>query len=159
MSIVMKHGFFNEKEAYAQDFDMFVHGCNAQGVMGAGVAKMVRSEFKFAYDAYMDVHAGGIGGLVVGDCIFAVDPETGFVVGNAITQLNYGTDRRQVNYEAVYRSLELVRDYAIRHDMRKIAMPMIGCGLAGGEWAIVHAMIQSIFGCIDDIEVTVYYVG
>ena len=44
--------------------------------------------------------------------------------------------------------------YAVRTQRTKIAIPKIGCGLAGGDWNIVEQLINDTVG--DDLEIWVY---
>ncbi len=45
----MKINYVNG-DLFATDIKTIVHGCNAQGVMGSGVAKSIRENFPKAYD-------------------------------------------------------------------------------------------------------------
>lgn len=121
------------------DVDVFAHGCNCMGVMGSGVAKQVRIFLPFMYRVYMDRH--NTVGLTLGDMSYVF---TGFNWGfNLNTQLGFGTDKRQVDYDAVEASARLMvnqikRDmYISRHKSLSeitIGIPRIGAGLGGGNW-------------------------
>jgi hypothetical protein len=60
-------------------------------------------------------------------------------VCNMYTQYNYGTDSRKLNYGALSSCLSHLRD---NFAGQKIALPWIGCGLAGGSKEIVGEMIE-----------------
>ena len=133
-------------DLFTSDAPIIAHGCNTQGVMGAGVAAIVRKRYSEAYHRYVQEHA--INGLELGTVQFVQlydhDGPTQYIA-NCMTQEFTGTQRRQVDYEAVYTCFEQLRDFALEHEFRDIAMPQIGCGLAGGSWSIVEAMLHDVF--------------
>ena len=49
MKIEYRHG-----DVLSTDVTHIVHGCNSHGVMGSGVAKMVRAKYPVAYQRYVD---------------------------------------------------------------------------------------------------------
>lgn len=119
---------------------VLVHGCNAQGVMGSGVARIFRDKYPEAYDTYQhDI----LGGMCLGDIsIHKVDKRLTLV--SAITQEFYGRDgKRYVSYDAVNNAFLKVMDYAIIHGVTQIVFPKIGAGLGGGDWNIIEACIVS----------------
>ena len=118
------------------------HGCNAQGVMGSGVARIVRDNYTFAYDEYVAAHSRSP--LVMGEVITAVDTE-GTTIFNCITQNKYGTDQRYANYGAIQSCIRKIDDYMLANVFlceREVAFPMIGAGLAGGDWSIIAGIIE-----------------
>jgi hypothetical protein len=53
---------------------------------------------------------------------------------------------REVNYEALYRNFHLMRNHLNNDPKTILGIPHgISCGLAGGSWEIVSAMINAIF--------------
>jgi O-acetyl-ADP-ribose deacetylase (regulator of RNase III) len=64
------------------------------------------------------------------------------LVVNAITQEFYGRDRRHVDYDGLKYCFELTATFAKRHGIQDIHFPLIGCGLAGGEWLVVAPIIE-----------------
>jgi O-acetyl-ADP-ribose deacetylase (regulator of RNase III) len=126
---------------------IFVHGCNAQGVMGSGIASLVKKLYPHAYEAYKAEHRDF--GLVLGDVVWA-KPNGGYVyVGNAITQKNYGRDGKlYVDYNAVVVALEHVAAEA-RSAKLPVFLPMIGGGLGGGDKKRLTAIFQAVFHDVD----------
>lgn len=124
---------------------IIVHGCNAQGVMGAGVAAAVRATYPGAYDTYRAAHSES--GLKVGQIVpYTAKSENGcpgLIIVNAITQEFYGQDgRRYVDYDGVRKCFEQVADLARRSELTDVHFPLIGCGLAGGNWPDVAPIIE-----------------
>lgn len=129
---------------------LLVHGCNAQGVMGSGVALAIRRRYPGAFTAYSN-QAERLG-LHLGDVIFHVvklghDGEPSLVVANAVTQQYYGRepDRLYLSYDALSACFQKVAAYARRHGL-PVHFPLIGCGLAGGDWAKVAPRIEAELG-------------
>lgn len=127
MSFEIKSGnlFDNVTDGY------IIHGCNAQGVMGSGVAAIIRAKYPLAYQTYM--HQADTG-YILGEVIPAT-VEPNLVIVNAITQEFYGTDSIQVDYDAVEQALvgtmHLANSGMI--ESTDIHLPFIGGGLAGGD--------------------------
>lgn len=136
-------------DLFSTDITTIIHGCNAQGVMGSGVAKIIREKYPKAYDRYRHKYEK-IGELFLGSNIIVPcgdrlnDPENFKVIVNAITQTSYGKDgRRYVSYDAVAECMnDINRMYEI-YGITEVAMPKIGAGLGGGDWNVIEAIIES----------------
>ena len=92
-------------DANTHQTNIIVHGCNAQGVMGSGVALAVKQRWPGAYEEYKKyVNNIGVGKPeLLGLVIPYSDTKNKILVANAITQLNFGKDgRKYVSYQAVY---------------------------------------------------------
>jgi O-acetyl-ADP-ribose deacetylase (regulator of RNase III) len=120
---------------------IIVHGCNAQGVMGSGVAKAIREKWPGAYTEYARVHCES--GLCLGQVIwFPVDDK---LIANAITQEFYGRDKkRYVDYDALRVAFKEINMLSEEIDA-DVAMPMIGAGLGGGSWTVIENIIETTF--------------
>lgn len=122
------------------------HGCNNRGVMGSGVAKIVKERFEKAYDFYRWNHTRQ--GLMMGQ-IYGIDCEdadrpTGHsrYIINCITQNGYGYDGKQyVDYDAI-RDCVLCMNGMKGEGPMDIGMPMIGAGLGGGDWETIANIIE-----------------
>jgi O-acetyl-ADP-ribose deacetylase (regulator of RNase III) len=119
-----------------------MHGCNAQGVMGSGVARIVRDRFPIAFEQYALQHPNYILGEVI-----PVIVEPNLVIVNAITQENFGTDRVQVDYDAVEQACRGVKHLANSDliESTDIHFPFIGAGLAGGDQSTLLAIFEKQF--------------
>jgi O-acetyl-ADP-ribose deacetylase (regulator of RNase III) len=128
---------------------ILVHGCNARGAMGAGIAAAIKKRFPAAYKVYRSEYERV--GLTLGTITFAeVEPE--LVIVNAVTQDDW---RRPdpttilADYDAIEAAFIQVRTLA--EDRRlSVHFPLIGCGLAGGKWEDVSPRIERALG--DEIE-------
>ena len=130
----------NVFDAFLYPNSVVVHGCNAQGVMGSGVAKVVRNDFPAAYYEYIRHHEEF--GLLLGSIIPVPILPNRWIV-NAITQEFYGRDgKRYVDYKAVGRAFRAVKVFAEDNGVETVNYPMIGAGLGGGDWDTIAQIID-----------------
>lgn len=133
---------------------VIMHGVNCQNVMGSGVAKALFDKWSSVKEKYHEYCE-----------FFDVDARLGKInlvqekdklIVNAFTQYNFGYDKKKyVNYwaiancfKSINKHLSFFPDCGI-----DLAIPKIGCGLAGGNWDIVKEIIND---STPDIEVYVY---
>lgn len=117
---------------------ILVHGCNCRGVMGGGIALSVKNKWPYVYEVYERTHASM--GLKLGSVLPVKVGEELYVV-NAMTQDNLGTSSIQVDYPAVRKCFAQVRILANATGL-PVMYPLIGCGLAGGDWKVVSKIIM-----------------
>jgi O-acetyl-ADP-ribose deacetylase (regulator of RNase III) len=120
-------------------FDVLAHGCNCMCTMGAGIAKGIRSAFPEAYDADRKTEKGSREKL--GTCSFAevsVGVNTLAVV-NAYTQFDWRGSGTKVDYDAVRNCMAWIRQ---TFSGSRIGLPLIGAGLAGGDWQEIKRIIS-----------------
>lgn len=140
MLIIYKTG-----DLLAAEEPAIVHGCNAKGVMGKGVAKLIRERYPTAYEAYREAHQKV--GLKLGQTIWVpCDPH---IVINAITQDDYRRNpygsSKHADYDAIRAAFHEINGLAKNSgfgSIDSIALPLIGAGLAGGEWRIIAEIIE-----------------
>ena len=131
MSFVVKNGdlFANVKSGF------IMHGCNAQGVMGSGVAAIIRRMYPQAYEVYAEQKPYYILGEVI-----PAQVTDDLVIINAITQEFFGTDRVHADYDAIRQALRgavHVVNSGIFSGPKELHMPFIGAGLAGGDQDLI----------------------
>ena len=137
-------------DLFSTEIEHILHGCNAQGVMGSGVAKIIKEQFFDAYKFYAEQYDEH--GLKLGDVQFV--PASGKVIVNAITQEFYGRDgKRYVSYDAVAAVMKTVNQVLKLSGHTRLAMPKIGAGLGGGDWDVIARIIEQE---LIDIEPVVY---
>lgn len=118
---------------------VIVHGCNSMGIMGSGVARVIREKWPEVFEAY-HLHFKTFG-LKLGE-ILPVTTHDGKVIVNAITQQNFGRSGQQYcSYAAIETCFSQINVKAIDWDVREIALPKIGAGLGGGSWTIIENII------------------
>lgn len=124
------------------------HGCNLQGVMGAGIAKQVKERFPSLYNAYRDKCSQG--DFLLGN-VFPYLVSGNQIVFNLMTQAT--TDG--ASYDAVWRSLVYLETIAESVRVNAVALPQIGAGLGGLNWNVIKAMLIEIFSS-SAVDVIVY---
>lgn len=116
-----------------------LQGCNAQGVMGSGVAKTVRALYPHAYNTYRahyERYGLRLGEVVVADC-------GKHVILNGITQQFFGGDGGlYVDYQAIRTVIRNCNAIVQKDGQTELALPLIGAGLAGGEWQVIAQSIE-----------------
>lgn len=133
---------------FPENTNVLAHGCNTLGSFGAGLARQIAEEYPAAAEA--DQEALKTKENQLGTFSSAIVAGGTKRIANLYIQESVGTDRRRVDYEALYTCLTNLR--AVLESAGKegrayrLALPWIGCGLAGGSRRVVAAMIDDIFG-------------
>lgn len=142
MGLKIEYGdVFNEllKKQEANEPVVFVHGCNAQGVQGSGIAAIVKKQYNEAYQAYKERQKKY--GLRLGENSLAVIGSV--TVVNSVTQEYYGRDgKAYASYDAIIQTLTEV---AKLYPDTPIYLPLIGGGLGGLDQKRLIAIFQAIF--------------
>lgn len=131
---------------------IILHGCNSMGVMGAGVAKLIKNKWPKAYKDYREHYDGY--GLKLGSIVSSKQPD-GKIIMHAITQDTIGSSGVHVSYWAIanifYLLDQRISNLGFEHS---IAMPKLGAGLAGGDWSVIEAIIENT---VKTFQPVVYY--
>lgn len=132
--------------AHDGEFDIIAHGCNCFCNMGKGIALEIRKRYPAAFAADKDTEKGSREKL--GTCSFAsvVGSRQPFTIVNAYTQFHWSGPKPLADYDAIRRCLRWIRT---TYPGRRIGLPRIGAGLAGGDWAIISALIEDELGSED----------
>lgn len=130
------------------DYGIIVHGCNAQGVMGSGIAKALRDKYPEVFEEYAKAlkDAPSNRKSILGSAQAAqIKSKKNLYVVNGITQEFYGKDgKKYVSYAAIQAVFAQVLLMAKAKQL-PVHYPMIGAGLGGGDWAIISEIIDSVF--------------
>ena len=118
---------------------VIVHGCNAQGVMGSGIALAVKNRFPAAYEAYKHQDTLQLGQIIV----VKIDDDKYII--NAITQEYFGKDenKRYVSYDAIDIAFKSINQWMLKNSLFDLKFPAIGAGFGNGNWAIIESIIES----------------
>lgn len=132
--------------------DYIAHGVNCQGVMGSGVAKVIKTEFPEVYSKYKTYTKCFASQVLIGDCLLVDAPTSKFKgIINLFTQEFYGKDgKRYVSYKAIIDSFTKLN---IQCNENIVAIPKIGAGLGGGDWDIIKELIDD---STPNVEIHVY---
>ena len=143
------------------DCEFICHQVNCKGVMGAGIAKQIRKRWPEVYEAYRGTYENhellGVPMIhMLGNIeLVWVDKRSGFVI-NMYSQNDYiNHGGRNTSYDAFAECLEKIR--ARVPEGSKIGFPKnIGCGLGGGNWTVVSALIEEILSPYYDVYIYEY---
>lgn len=129
-------------------FDVIVHGCNCHCTMGAGIAKLIKDKWPEAYAADLRTKSGDRSKLGT----FSLAQVGDLTIINLYSQYNYTRDKVDVEYEALESGFQRIRE---AYPGKRIGLPLIGVGLAGGNWAIVREIIGNTFKG-EDVTVVIF---
>lgn len=152
------------------EFDVISHGCNCLSTMGAGIAVAMKNTFgcdKFEMETWgrtieklgcIDYQTFVLGKNAHWSLLDADNKlnEPELTVVNSYTQYHYGKNHLDgvsspVDYEAITLCMRKMNHiFKGKH----IGLPLIGCGLAGGDWDKVKEIIQRE---LKDCDVTIVH--
>lgn len=139
--------------------DYICHQVNCQGVMNSGIARQIRERWPWVFASYRayyercknkgDSPLGTVWGVAIDH-----DNRNRQWVVNMFSQDDFGYyTHRFTSYDAFAKCLEHMRDNLPKD--KTIGFPKnIGCGLGGGNWKIISALIEEILG--KDYDVYIY---
>lgn len=137
------------------DIDFLVHCCNAQGIMGSGVAKQIKQQYPEAFDAYLENHE--LGAATIADGVI-----------NVVGQEFYGKQgKRYVHYGALSHGLSKIKLLAydvsglfykrtthLSKGKARIGIPFkFASDRAGGDWEVVSELIEGLLCPYFDVYV------
>ena len=144
---------------FPNDINVIAHSCNTRNIMGAGIAKQIKDRYPEAYEAdtkAYDTEYDKDGQYVhwLGKFSKAEINDRKYIY-NMYTQASVG-EGRQVSYEVFWKALKRVEQDLFEMNVNKheydgspppvLGLPYgISCGLAGGSWGIIKAIIEDIF--------------
>ena len=126
-----------------------IHCVSADKALGKGIALSIKNEYPNMIPSFNN---------------------TTFEIGKAYGFTNH-TDKRSIinlvtknryyekpTYSSLEQSLYSAKELIISHNIKRIAMPRIGCGLDRLDWDRVAYLISGIFNDLD-IEITIYIIS
>ena len=127
--------------AEAGDFDIVVQGCNCFNTMGGGIAREIRERYP---------HVAAVDGKTIrGDYnklgnwtsenVLLKNGTVTFDIINAYTQYNMSTGEDVFEYAAFALILQKLEK---AYGDKRIGLPYIGMGLAGGKRKVIMPMIE-----------------
>ena len=135
------------------DAEAIVNTVNCIGVMGKGLALQFKKAHPENFEAYREACAAG-----------EVQPGRMFVhatgrMHNPKYIINFPTKRHwrdSSHYEDIEAGLTSLIEEARRLDISTIAVPPLGCGLGGLDWAKVRPMIEAAFAELPGVRVLLF---
>jgi O-acetyl-ADP-ribose deacetylase (regulator of RNase III) len=133
--------------------DAVVNTVNTVGVMGKGIALMFKERFPENYKAYAEACASGrvrVGAMFI---------TPGVELGGPRWIINFPTKkdwRHPTKLEWVSDGLLALKQIIQEKQIRSIAIPPLGCGNGGLDWAMVRPLIKTALEDLSDVDVIVY---
>lgn len=120
---------------------IIVHVCNDIGKWGMGFVIALSRRWKKPEQEFLE--ASNRKDLRLGD-VQLIKVESDIWVANMIAQRGIKVKKNlpPIRYDYLEKCLEYVALFGINSKDTSIHMPRIGCGLAGGKWNIVEAIIK-----------------
>lgn len=115
---------------------LFFHGCNAQGSMGAGVARAVKMRWPSVYKSYVE-HCREQKDLDLVGTIQVLQATDSITVVNGFTQRFYGRGRAHAREEWISSCLDAV---SLMTPFDHYVTVPVGCGLGGLNWEQVSIL-------------------
>lgn len=149
-------------------FDVIGHGCNCFCAQKSGIASGINATFGTGnsniYKLESAERRGDVSKLgeieghsfslphnlsMLENNIAPVTDRKEVVVVNCYTQYSMGTNRRHLDYDSLISCMDKINS---RYRGMAVGLPKIGCGLAGGDWAIASKIIEN---SLVDVDVTI----
>ena len=128
------------------EINVLIQQCNVFHTQNAGLAKNIRQEYPEILNVDLATPYGDKNKL---GTFSYITPErknisqTGYII-NLYGQYSYGKGL-QTDYDAQRKGFKSIVEFLNNRgpvDTIKIGLPLIGCGLAGGDWNVVQQIIQ-----------------
>lgn len=133
--------------------DALVNTVNTVGIMGKGIALMFREAFAGNFRAYAAACKRGevqVGRMFVTERSAVLGPRW---IINFPTKQDW---RSKTRLQWVVDGLADLRRVINDNHIRSIAVPPLGCGNGGSDWADVKPLIEAALGDLDGVDVQVF---
>ena len=141
--------------------DAIIHQANCFHTMGSGIAAFIREKFPEAYIADCETKRGDPEKIGTFSFAKVQNPEypNVKVIVNLYSQFDFNGNYRCTRYDALTDGLTALRDKMrskANGKLRTLAIPFrIGSNRGGGDWRVVRAIIESVFGDEKDFNVLI----
>lgn len=118
------------------EFDAIAHGCNCFNMMGAGIAGAISKKFPQAAAEDAKTIKGSYNKLGTFTNVLIEGEENSTYILNLYTQFQGGAN---LNLLALRMCMHKVNRY---FKGKKVGLPLIGAGIAGGDWNVISQVIK-----------------
>ncbi len=142
-----------EGDLLTADVDALVNTVNCVGVMGKGIALQFKRRYPSVFKAYEQ--ACKRGEVKIGQ-MFVVSTEQ---LSGPRFVINFPTKkhwRSPSNLEYIEQGLISLGEAIRQHGITSIAIPPLGAGSGGLDWAVVEPTIVRALGNLDDVDIRIY---
>ena len=151
MTLVFKNG-----DMFSEPVEALVNTVNCVGVMGKGVALEVKKRWPENYRAYKKLCDAQ--GLRPGK-MFVFDTRRLFTADGPRYIINFPTKdhwRGKSKLSFVSEGLDAFVDAIRQHGIKSVALPPLGCGNGGLDWADVRELITAKLSQLDGVKIVVF---
>ena len=120
-----------------------VHCIASDLIMGAGIAVPMQKKFNLRSALKYFEYKGA-----------SLDPPTCLLVDRVFNLITKKKSYGKPTLQSLQKSLDVMKEMTVAKNIKKIAMPKIGCGLDRLQWADVSGYLKDIFKD-SDIEILV----
>jgi len=148
---------FDKKNIFDSDCEAIVNPVNTVGAMGRGLALQFKKVYPSMYDEYRLMCVDKSFGI--GDVHLWFTGETGWAQHIPKYIVNFPTKkdwRDKSEYLFIQVGMDALVDAIIKHDIKSIAIPKLGCGEGGLEWPKVEYIIRAACARIPSVIVHLY---
>lgn len=139
---------FGSGDIFLAEEDCIAHGCNCEGIMGAGLAKQVKKHYPESFKEYRDRCLDG--NFTPGGLFF--DKRFDKPLLHMATQ---ETIKEGAKIEYIEQCLKKLMVFYRTYEISSVALPKIGAGLGGLFWEDVKGKIVKLF-LEHSLEIHVY---
>ena len=121
----------------AEQFELIGHCCNCFCTMGSGIAPQIKAKFPEAYEVDCATRKGDK--LKLGSISHTVG--TTPIVVNIYGQYGYwgrNEGKMDLDYDALRSGFKYIKE---KFSGKRMGFPMLGSGLAGGDWGMIESII------------------
>jgi len=118
-----------------RDYDVISHGCNCYCTFGAGIALGVKNKWPDAYAADRASVFADKGKLGT----YTQWSNDNITILNMYTQWDYKGKSINADYDAIRSCMKAMK---LEFSGNKIGLPLVGAGLAGGDFNIIEKIIK-----------------
>lgn len=151
MPVVFKRG-----DLFAEDSEALINTVNCVGVMGKGVALEFKRRWPKNYQAYRtacqrrSLRPGKMHVFQVADLFSPEEPK--FII-NFPTK-DHWRSKSKLSY--IEDGLDALAEFLRKKQISSIAMPPLGCGNGGLDWADVRPLIEQKLWDLGDVRIVVF---
>lgn len=151
-------------DIFAGEWNGMVHCANLHNVMGGGIARLVRSKFPEAYEADGKVSNPELGSFSFAPVCVCTEFNIVVHIFNLYGQIGIGNNgeplNRNARYDAIHDGVWSICEFikkSFPNQDYSLAFPYgMGSALAGGDWKIVSAILESVESHFNNIEFHIY---
>lgn len=139
-----------EGNLFTIDVHAIGHGCNCEGIMGAGVALSMRLMYPEMFEEYQGMCREG---LAKPGAFWEYAAEDGKTIYNLFTQPTAGPSARLMYIrDSVLKALIHWRSWRTLTSGTDFAVPQLGSGLGGLEWPDVRGVLKEVAERVPEVD-------